>query len=224
MRKLTLFLSLCLGLGLLLSAQSKEDGRIRSAAAVLKEIMATPDKGIPEDILHHAACVAVIPALKKGGFGFSGEHGAGLVACRKDNGAWGSPSMLTMTGGGFGFQIGVQSIDVVMVIRNRRGIDFLVKDKFEVGGDASAAAGPVGRDAQAGTDAAGNAEIYVYSRARGLFAGISVKGAVVKPDTDANTAVYGKSVNAAALLKEGSIPPPPVFRPFMAELNKYSKK
>jgi lipid-binding SYLF domain-containing protein len=224
MRKLTLFLTVCLGLSFLLSAATKEQERVMNAASVLREIMAAPDKGIPLDVLHHAACVAVIPALKKGGLGFSGEHGAGIVACRKENGAWGSPSMLTMTGGGFGFQIGVQSIDVIMVIRNRRGIDFLTKDKFEVGGDASAAAGPVGRDAQAGTDAAGNAEIYVYSRARGLFAGISVKGAVVKPDVDANTAIYGKPVDARALLKEGNVAPPPITKAFMVELNKYSKR
>ena len=157
MRKLTLFLTVCLGLSFLLSAATKEQERVMNAASVLREIMAAPDKGIPLDVLHHAACVAVIPALKKGGLGFSGEHGAGIVACRKENGAWGSPSMLTMTGGGFGFQIGVQSIDVIMVIRNRRGIDFLTKDKFEVRGDTSAAAGP---------DTAGNAEIYVFTGPR----------------------------------------------------------
>ncbi len=197
---------------------------MRNAADVLKEIMAAPDKGIPQEVLEKATCVVVIPGLKKLAVGFGGERGLGLVACRKTSGAWGPPSMLTMTGGSFGFQLGGQSIDLVMVIRNRRGIDFLTKDKFEVGGDISAAAGPVGRDAQAGTDAAANAEIYTYSRARGLFGGISLKGAVVKPDNDANEVIYGRHVNAAELLKDGKEAPPAVTRPFMGELNKYSKK
>jgi SH3 domain-containing YSC84-like protein 1 len=227
MRKLTLLLSVCLGLSSFmpesLSAAKKEEERVQNAAVVLKEIMAAPDKGIPEDVLNKAACVVVIPGLKKGGFGIGGERGLGLVSCRKTSGAWGPPSMLTMTGGSIGFQIGVQSIDLVMVIRNRRGIDFLTKDKFEVGGDISAAAGPVGRDAQAATDATASAEIYTYSRARGLFGGISLKGAVVKPDNDANTVIYGKSVNAAELLKEGNQAAPAITKPFLAELGKYSK-
>ncbi len=224
MRKLTLLVSTCLGCAVLLSAAGKEEQRVIDAAVVLREIMSAPDKGIPTDVLRHAACVAVIPSLKKGGFGFSGEHGAGLVSCRKTNGLWGPPSMLTVNGGGFGFQIGVTAIDLVMVIRNRRGIDFLVKDKFEVGGDLSVAAGPVGRDAQGGTDAVGNAEIYMYSRARGLFGGIAVKGAVVKPDGDGNVAMYGKHMDAAELLKVGSVAPPAGFKPFLHELEKYSAR
>jgi lipid-binding SYLF domain-containing protein len=221
MRKLTLAVALILALSL---SASKEGDRILNAADVLKEIMAAPDKGVPGDIMAKAACVAVIPSLKKLAVGFGGENGKGIVSCRRDDGSWGPPSMLSITGGSFGFQLGGQSIDLVMVIMNRRGIDFLTRDKFEVGGDASAAAGPVGRDAQAGTNATADAEIYTYSRAKGLFAGISLKGAVVKPDLDANAIIYGKHVNPRELLKEGKEAPPAAAMPFMKELHKYAAK
>jgi lipid-binding SYLF domain-containing protein len=226
MTKLTAAFSLgiCFSLSITAAAASKEADRIKNAAAVMHEIMATPDKGIPHSILEHAACVAVVPAFKKGAFIVGAEGGKGIVSCRKENGSWGPPSMLTVGGASFGFQAGGQSTDVVMVIRNRKGIDFLTKDKFEVGGDLSAAAGPVGRDATAGTDALASAEIYTYSRSRGLFAGISLKGAVVKPDNDGNKAIYGKSVDAAALLKEGNMASPAVAEPFLTELRKYSPK
>jgi len=221
MRKLTLAVALCLSLSL---SASKEGDRILNAADVLKEIMAAPDKGIPGDILARAACVAVVPSLKKVAIGVGGENGRGIVSCRKADGHWGPPSMLSVTGGSFGFQLGAQSIDLIMVIMNRRGIDFLTRDKFEVGGDASAAAGPVGRDAQAGTNATADAEIYTYSRSKGLFAGISLKGAVVKPDLDGNAIIYGKHVNPRELLKDGKEAPPAVAAPFMKELYKYAAK
>jgi lipid-binding SYLF domain-containing protein len=221
MRKLTLAVALCLSLSL---SASKESDRILNAADVLKEIMAAPDKGIPGDVMGRAACIAVIPSLKKLAIGFGGENGKGIVACRNRDGAWGPPSMLSITGGSFGLQLGAQSIDLVMVIMNRKGIDFLTRDKFEVGGDASAAAGPVGRDAQAGTNATADAEIYTYSRAKGLFAGISLKGAVVKPDVDGNAVIYGKHVDPRELLKDGKEAPPAAAAPFMKELHKYAPK
>src|SRR5258708_18442448 len=148
MRKLTAVLLLSLGLSLSLSAASKEAERIQNAADVLKEIMAAPDKGIPGDILAKATCVAVVPSLKKAAFGIGGENGKGIVACRKQNGAWGAPSMLAVTGFSFGFQLGGEAIDLIMVVMNRKGVDFLTRDKVQIGADLNATAGPVGRDAQ----------------------------------------------------------------------------
>lgn len=204
-------------------AASKEAERLTNAATALDEIMAAPDKGIPGDVLHRVHCIAVIPGMKKGAFVFGGQGGKGAVACRKTGGGWGAPSMLSIAGGSFGLQIGVQSTDVVMLFMNKRGAEFLTSNKFEVGGDLSAAAGPVGRDASANTDAAMNAELYTYSRSKGLFAGISLKGARVTTDDDGNRAVYGRSVSAKDLLQGGNVAPPSAAGPFMNALNKYAK-
>jgi lipid-binding SYLF domain-containing protein len=162
--------------------------------------------------------------MKKAAFGFGGQGGKGVVACRRENGAWGPPSMLSMAGGSFGLQIGVQSTDVIMLIMNKRGAEFLTSNKFQVGGDLSAAAGPVGRDATANTDAALNAEIYTYSRSRGAFAGISLKGARVTTDDDGNRVIYGRPISARVLLQEGNVAAPAAAAPFLNALNKYAKK
>ena len=203
-------------------AKSKEAERVSNAAEVLKEIMATPDKGIPRDYLERAHCLAIIPAMKKLALGFGGQYGRGVVACRKAGGAWGPPSMISLKGGSVGFQLGGESIDLVMLIMNRRGAEFLTSNKFNVGGDLSAAAGPVGRDATASTDIAMNAEIYTYSRARGLFGGVSLKGAVLKADDDGNKELYGRRVEARSLLLDGGVAPPADAQPLMNALAKYS--
>lgn len=224
MRKLTLLSIVLLAGATACFAASKEAERISNAATALSEIMAAPDKGIPGDVLHRVYCLAVIPGMKKGAFVFGGQGGKGVVACRKDGGAWGPPSMMSIAGGSFGLQIGVQSTDVIMLFMNKRGVEHLTSNKFEVGGDASAAAGPVGRDATASTDAAMNAEIYTYSRSRGAFAGISLKGARVTTDEDGNRAIYGRPISAKVLLQEGTVAAPAAAKPYMDALNKYAKK
>ncbi len=204
----------------------KEVDRLKECASVLDEIMAAPDDAIPKDLLERAECVVVVPGLKKAAFGVGGRFGRGAVSCRggeKGAGPWGPPSMLTVGGGSFGFQLGGQSSDVVLLVMNRKGIDHLLKDKFTLGGDASAAAGPKGRSAAASTDAMMRAEMLTYARTRGLFAGVSLDGAVVKPDNDANQRLYGKAVEAKdLLLKGGSIPA--AARPFTQSLTKHAPR
>jgi len=214
-------------IGVVWAADSKEAERLKECATVLGEVMGAPDDAIPGDLLARAECVAVVPALKKAAIGFGGRFGRGAVSCRggeKGAGPWGPPSMLTVGGGSFGLQLGGQSSDVVMLIMNRKGIDHLIKDKFTVGGDASAAAGPKGRSVAAQTDIAMRAEILTYARTRGLFAGISLDGAVVKPDNDANKRVYGKAVEAKKLLIEGGASVPAAAQPFVAALTKHAPR
>jgi lipid-binding SYLF domain-containing protein len=182
--------------------------RLNRATEVFAEIMKTPDKGIPNDLLDKAACVAIVPGLKKGGLGIGGRYGKGVVMCRMPGKRWSAPSFLTVEGGSLGLQIGFQQIDLVMLIMNREGMDKLVGDKFTVGADASAAAGPVGRNASAETNIRMDAQILTYSRAKGLFAGITLNGAVVKQDKDDNRDFYGKEMNARAILFEGTVPMP----------------
>jgi SH3 domain-containing YSC84-like protein 1 len=173
--------------------------RIRSARFAFEDIMNAPDKGIPQELLGSAGCVAIIPGEKRAAFIFGGSYGRGLVTCRTgDN--WSAPAFLVVSGGSFGFQIGGSSTDIVMIFRNRGGMDRLLSDKFTVGADASAAAGPVGRHAAAATDAEMHAEILTYSRSRGVFAGVSLNGAVVKPDRSADVAMYGADNEPASIL------------------------
>src|SRR5215813_5205770 len=179
-------------------------GRVESAATVLNEIMATPDKGIPEEILGSAKCVAVVPSLIKGGFVVGGVHGCGMATCRLATG-WSAPAPLTTTGGSFGLQIGGQAVDVVMVVMNDRGMQALLTNKFKLGADASVAAGPVGRHAEGSTDWKLRAEVLTYSRARGLFAGLTLNGAVIKQDEDATRELYGRMVDFKSILT-GSLP------------------
>src|SRR5580692_1671035 len=169
----------------------KADERLQDAARVLHEIMDTPDKGIPQDLLNKAYCVAVVPGVKKAAFIVGASYGKGFVICRRHHAGWGAPAAIRMEGGSFGFQIGGSETDVVMLVMNRRGADRLMQDHFTLGGESEIAAGPVGRDASAETDAKLTAEMLSWSRSRGVFAGISLKGATLRPDRDENAALYG---------------------------------
>ena len=188
--------------------------------------MDAPDQGIPRDLIDRSVCVVVIPSMKKGGFIFGGRYGKGVVACRKSQGTgpWGPPSMVTLEGGSIGLQIGAAAVDVVMLVMNPSGIDRLLEDKFTLGGDASAAAGPVGRSASAETDAQMNAKILTYSRSQGVFAGLELKGAALKQDRDGNHSLYGREVEAREVLLNGNLETPAAARPFVDELAKVSPK
>jgi len=187
--------------------------RLEHAGAVLHEVMAAPDKGIPEEVLDHAKCIAVVPHMVKGGFVFGAEGGKGVATCRTETG-WSAPAFFTIGGGSWGLQIGVEGIDLVMIIQNDRGMEHLLSSKFQIGGDASAAAGPVGRHASADTDWKLNTEILTYSRAKGIFAGLTLNGQVISKDEDAMTATYGADVSTKAVL-HGEVPPTPAARPFL---------
>jgi lipid-binding SYLF domain-containing protein len=192
--------------------------RAGSAATVLNEIMAAPDKGIPEEILGSAKCVAVVPSLIKGGFVFGGAHGRGMATCRTADG-WSAPAPFSMTGGSFGLQIGVQGVDLVMMIMNDRGMQALLSSKFKLGADASAAAGPVGRHAEGSTDWKMRAEVLTYSRARGLFAGITVNGSSITQDDEATRELYGRQVPFKTILT-GAVATPQTGESFVSSVRK----
>src|SRR5215469_17949736 len=192
--------------------------RAQSAATVLDEIMSAPDKGIPEEVIGSAKCVAVVPSLLKGGFILGGAHGKGMASCRTADG-WSAPAPFTVTGGSFGLQIGVQGVDMVMLIMNEKGMTTLLSSKFKLGADASVAAGPVGRHAEASTDWKMRAEVLTYSRARGLFAGVTVNGAVIKEDEDATRELYGRLVPFKTILT-GAVATPQGGEPFVAAIRK----
>src|ERR1700678_413499 len=179
--------------------EATED-RLQHAAAVLHEIMAAPDSGIPEEVLDHAKCIAVVPHLLKGGFVFGAENGRGVTTCRA-NGGWSAPAFFAITGGSWGLQIGIEGIDLVMIFQGDRGMQRLEDAKFQIGADASAAAGPVGRHATADTDWKLNTEILTYSRAKGLFAGLTLTGADVRRDNDSMDALYGLDVSTHRVLR-----------------------
>jgi lipid-binding SYLF domain-containing protein len=185
----------------LASAQTREAERLESCRVVLREVMGVPE-GVPRDLLEKAECVAVVPGVKKLALGVGGRYGKGAVVCRTDGGLgpWGPPFMIQLGGPSVGFQIGGQSADYVFLIMNPRGIDYLLRSQFTLGADVSVAAGPKGRSLEAGTDLQMHAEILTYSRSRGLFAGVSLEGAVVRQDRKANQAVYGKRINPRDLL------------------------
>lgn len=193
--------------------------RLRRATEVFREIMRTPDKGVPEDLLDRAECVAIVPGLKKGGLGVGGRYGKGVVMCRRPGRRWSAPSFLTVEGGSIGLQIGFQQIDLVMLIMNREGMEKLVGDKFTIGADASAAAGPVGRQASAETNVRLDAQILTYSRAKGLFAGVTVNGAVVKQDKDDNRDFYSQEIDAKKILFTDTVPMPAEAKPLAAALS-----
>ena len=197
----------------------KLDSRIDSARAVLDEIMSTPDKGIPDSIARKAVCIGVIPGMVKGAFIFGAEYGQGIVSCRTGHG-WSGPVFIRMAGGSFGFQIGGQGTDLVLVATNQKGFQDLLQSKFKIGGDASAAAGPVGRDAQAATDASLRAELLTWSRARGLFAGVDLNGVSVTQNKDDTDKFYGGQHSFESIL-HGSVPPPDAARSFLETVRKY---
>jgi lipid-binding SYLF domain-containing protein len=195
------------------SAREATDDRLVHAGAVLHEVMAAPDKGIPEEVLQHAKCIAVVPHLVKGGFVFGAEGGRGVATCRTATG-WSAPAFFSITGGSWGLQIGVEGIDLVMVIQGDTGLNHLISSKFEIGGDVSAAAGPVGRHASADTDWKLNTEILTYSRARGIFAGVTLNGAAIRRDDDSTAAIYGAEIPTRRILR-GEIPATPPAQPFL---------
>lgn len=203
-------------------AADQPQKRIGEAATVLGEIMAAKDQSIPEDLLEKAQCVGVVPNLKRAGFVVGAKYGKGIVVCRTSRGSgWSAPSTIRIEGGSIGFQIGAGETDVVFMVMNTDGMNKLMKDKFTVGGDASAMAGPVGRSANAETDAMMHAEILAYSRSRGVFAGVSLEGATLRPDRDDNRALYGRDVTQAEILR-GEANPPAAADPLYAELNRYA--
>jgi len=192
--RIAILLLTCMGfLGSLAFAGSLEDTteRLQNAIDVLQSIMNTPDKSIPEEVLDNAKCIVVVPDMVKGGFVFGGKHGRGMASCRTEHG-WSAPAFISVGGGSWGLQIGVEKVDLVMLIMNDRGMQHLLSSKFELSGEGSAAAGPVGRHASAGTDWKMNTEVLTYARAKGLFAGLTLEGAVIQQDDDSTGAIYGK--------------------------------
>lgn len=187
--------------------------RLDHAGNVLSEIMGAPDKGIPQEVMEHAKCVAVVPHMVKGGFVIGAENGRGVATCRTANG-WSAPAFFAITGGSWGLQIGLEGVDLVLIIQNEKGMQQLLSSKFEVGADASAAAGPVGRHASADTDWKLDAEILTYSRAKGAFAGLTLNGASIRRDDDSMVSVYGKDVSTGSVLR-GEVAAPDAAKPFL---------
>jgi len=204
MKKYAIFVAM-LGLGCMAGAawagsdRSATDDRLDHAGRVLHEIMSAPDSGIPEEVLEHAKCVAVVPHLLKGGFVFGAENGRGVATCRTADG-WSAPAFFAITGGSWGLQIGVEGVDLVMIIQNEKGMQQLIGSGFELGADASAAGGPVGRHASAGTNWKLETEILTYSRARGAFAGVTLNGASIRRDNDSTEAIYGHDISTRQIL------------------------
>jgi lipid-binding SYLF domain-containing protein len=196
--------------------------RLTEASSVFSEIMKTPDKGIPQDLLSKAACIVILPNVKKAAFVVGGEYGRGFAECRNSAGTgWGAPAAVTLEGGSVGFQIGGSSTDLVLLVMNRHGMTQLMQDKFTLGADASIAAGPVGRTAAAQTDARLDAEILSWSRSKGLFAGVSLKGAVLRPDKKENASLYGQEMTSKEILA-GNMHAPAGAHELIAELDKYA--
>lgn len=207
----------------LLSAAGAAD-RLKSATEAFKEVMGIPDRSIPQELLAKAECVVVIPDMVKGAFVFGAQYGKGFATCRNDNGVgWSAPGAVRAEGGSFGFQIGGTQTDIFMLIMNKKGRDRLLSTKFTLGGEAAAAAGPVGRATQAETDAAMTAEILTWSRARGLFAGISLKGSTLREDKEWNKELYGKELTNKEIVTTG-VQPPATAADWMAELNRFSSR
>jgi lipid-binding SYLF domain-containing protein len=224
-------LPVALGCGLLLLAsvawsaddkdQSDIDKRLDGSAKVLNEVMNVSDKAIPDKVMKDAKCIAVIPSLVKIAVGFGGSHGKGIATCRTETGAWSAPAPITITGGSWGLQLGGQAIDLVMIITNDQGLQHLLSSKFKLGADASAAAGPVGRDAGANTDWKMKMEVLTYSRARGVFAGVDLNGSAITQDKDETRVLYGKFVPFADILS-GKVSAGGASQPFLEVVKRYS--
>jgi SH3 domain-containing YSC84-like protein 1 len=220
MRKYVLALSISAS-AFLLHADDTAAERLSDANQVFHEIMATPDKGIPDELLEKAHCVVIVPGMKQAGFVVGGKFGKGYAVCRKGRGGWAPPEAIRVEGGSFGFQIGASSTDVVMLVMNERGMRRLTEDKFTLGAEASVAAGPVGRHTTAQTDVQLSAEILSWSRSKGLFAGIALTGATLRPDDDTNAELYGHKMSAKDILT-GDVATPAAAKPLLATLSKYS--
>jgi SH3 domain-containing YSC84-like protein 1 len=203
------------------SDRNHDVDRVRHATQVFGEMMGTPDKGIPQELLESAKCIAIIPGEKKAAFIFGANYGKGLATCRTSHG-WSAPLFLAVGGGSVGFQIGGSSTDVVMLFMNDHALQSLLSDKFKIGADATAAAGPVGRHVAAGTDVKLNAEILTYSRSKGAFAGVSLDGAVVQADQSGDQAIYGTKVNRKEIVA-GTVAVPKVAQPLLKEITQYAK-
>ena len=217
--------SLVLFAGMAWSADDKDrsdiDKRLEASAHVLTEIMSTPDKAIPDKVMSDAKCIAVIPSMVKIAIGFGGSHGKGVATCRTQDGRWSAPAPITITGGSWGLQLGGQAVDIVMIITNDQGMQHLLSSKFKIGADASAAAGPVGRDAAADTDWKMKAEVLTYSRARGIFAGIDLNGSAVTQDKDETRLLYGSFVPFQDIF-DGKVRAKASSEPFLEAVRKYS--
>lgn len=220
MKGLTIAASIILSSTALLAETAQKD--LADATNVFTEIMATPDKGIPQDLLEKSSCIIIVPGLKKAAFVVGGQYGRGFATCRKDSGiGWGAPGAVRIEGGSVGFQIGGSSTDVVMLVMNKSGMEKLLSDKFTLGADASVAAGPVGRTAAADTNVRMDAEILAWSRTKGLFAGIALKGATMRNDLDQNAELYGsKLTNKEVIMSDRKAPA--AAEPLLSALSKYS--
>jgi len=226
MRLIPFTLALSMGCGTLIAAdeKSKTAERLDDSASLFSEIMGTPDKSIPQDLLDKSYCIVLVPGLKKAAFGIGGKYGRGFAVCRQTDGqGWGPPAAMRVEGGSVGFQIGVSSSDVVLLIMNEGGMKKLSSSKFTIGADATAAAGPVGRNASAQTDAYMTAEILSWSRSKGLFAGISLDGATLRNDLDENEILYGQRWTSKQILGSGAKIPESASK-LIAGLNKYSPR
>ena len=226
MRFLSITLVAVLGCSLLgaKDEKTKTAERLDESADLFSEVMGAPDKSIPQDLLDKSACIILVPSLKKGAFVFGGKYGRGFALCRNSGGqGWGPPAAIRIEGGSFGLQIGVSSTDVILLVMNERGMKKLTSSKFTIGADANAAAGPVGRNATAQTDALMSAEMLSWSRSKGLFAGISLDGATLRNDIDENEAMYGKRWNNKQILGSGATPPSMASK-LIGILNKYSAR
>ena len=206
------------------ASESDEAKRVRDATTAFSEVMAAADSAIPSSILDNADGIAIFPGTIRGGFIIGGLRGRGILSARSEAGGWSSPAFLTMTGGSFGLQIGGQAADVILVIMNRRGLENLVSNQFKIGADAAVAAGPVGRDAQVATDIQLRAEILSYSRARGLFAGVTINGSTIRQDQDANERFYGKRVETKQVVFDGGVGAPGPVGAWQAALEKFAKR
>jgi lipid-binding SYLF domain-containing protein len=220
-------LVLCLGLTLspALASASSEDRLAKDAADVVEALARIPETGIPSRLLEDAYAIAVIPGVIKVGFLLAGRHGKGLLVVRTPEREWSNPSFISLTGGSFGLQVGAQSTDVILVFKNKRSIDNIVNGKITLGADAAIAAGPVGRRGEAATDGQLKAEIYSYSRSRGLFAGISLEGAALQIDEDANADFYGQpGISSTTIFSDLALRRPATAKTFIQTLNRYTPK
>jgi SH3 domain-containing YSC84-like protein 1 len=226
MRRLLVLFPALLLLGANLTAADKEEDRLKQAGQVLGEILNIPDN-IPHNILDRAECVIVFPSVKKLAIGIGGSYGRGAMSCRSGEnftGPWGPPALYALEGGNIGFQLGGQETDYVLLTMNPKGVDSILKSKVKLGADASAAIGPKGRDAEAATDALMRAEMLTYSRARGLFAGISLEGSTLREDGNANEKIYGKKVTARQIVRQHAVSTPAAGRLMIATLEKASPR
>ena len=226
MRKLSLGL-LVIAIAVPVTAQQKEGDRLKESAQVLKEIVGMPDKGIPKDLLNKAECVVVYPSVKKAAFIVGANYGRGVITCRSGedfSGPWSAPAMFALEGASFGLQIGGEATDFVLLVMNEKGANSVMSSKVKLGADASAAAGPVGRSTSAETDVAMKAEILSYSRARGVFGGVSLEGSTMRSDDGANKSLYGQELSAKDIVRAGKVQPTPAAQPLLDVLNQASPK